>query len=139
MAAHILIVDDEENLAYFLQQNLIKSGFVAEKAHSLSQAREKIDNFFPDVLLLDMSLPDGNGIDFYKQLKQADITIPTIIITAHGTIQSAINAIKLGVDDYIVKPFDMKELLVNLDSLDQKYHLKNQLKYYRRKAKCVWP
>ena len=135
MDKHILIVDDEQNLTYFLKEGLKKEGYNVQVANSLAEGREKLSNFQPDLLLLDLNLPDGHGLDFYQELIAREEFIPTVVITAHSSIQSAIDAMKLGVDDYIAKPFDIKELSILIASMFERYQLKNQLNYYRRKLK----
>jgi len=134
MEKNILIIDDEQNLTFFLKEGLKKEGYTVHLADTLLKGREKIKTIFPDLLLLDLNLPDGNGLELYNQLKKDQEFIPTIVLTAHSSIQSAIDAMKLGVDDYITKPFDMKELTILIESLLNRYHIKNQLNYYRRKA-----
>ena len=135
MKNHLLIIDDEENLSFFLKQSLDKEGYTATIANTIAEADEIINRQFPDLLLLDLNLSDGNGLDLYRELRKKEITIPTIVITAHGSVQSAIDALKMGVDDYIAKPFDLNELLVIVENLLERFHLFNQLKYYRQKAK----
>jgi two-component system response regulator AtoC len=134
MEKNVLIIDDEQNLTFFLQEGLKKEGYQVHLANSLSQGRQMIKTVFPDLLLLDLNLPDGNGLELYQELKDNQEFIPTIVITAHSSIQSAIDAMKLGVDDYIAKPFDLKELIVLIQALFDRFHVKNQLNYYRRKA-----
>ncbi|MCK5033301.1 MAG: sigma-54-dependent Fis family transcriptional regulator, partial [Calditrichia bacterium] len=135
MKNHLLIIDDEENLSFFLKQSLDKEGYTATIANTIAEADEIINRQFPDLLLLDLNLSDGNGLDLYRELRKKEIIIPTIVITAHGSVQSAIDALKMGVDDYIAKPFDLNELLVIVENLLERFHLFNQLKYYRQKAK----
>ena len=136
MNNHILIIEDEKNLSFFIKTSLEKEGFTTSVAHNLASAREYIENHFPDLLLLDLNLPDGNGLDLYQEMKKNDQTIPCIVITAHGSIPSAIDAMKMGVDDYISKPFDLKEILIIIKKLLEKNHLRNQLNFYRRRSQC---
>lgn len=128
----ILIVDDEQNLTFFMKNYLQKNGFEAEIASQLKEAKQFLKKETPDVMLLDLQLPDGNGLEFYKELHHEGIHIPTIIITAHGSIHSAVEAMKHGVDDYIIKPFEMDELIFLLQKEIKKYQTYNQLRYYLR-------
>ena len=98
MKNHLLIIDDEENLSFFLKQSLDKEGYTATIANTIAEADEIINRQFPDLLLLDLNLSDGNGLDLYRELRKKEIIIPTIVITAHGSVQSAIDALKMGVD-----------------------------------------
>lgn len=136
MDNRILIIDDEDNLTFFVKQSLQKKGYEIEIAPNLAEGRKKIESYYPDLLLLDLNLPDGYGLDFYRETINKNIQVPTIVITAHSSIQSAIDALKMGVDDYIAKPFDLQELEILIESLFEKYNLRNQLNYYRRKAQC---
>jgi len=136
MDKNILIIDDEKNLTFFLKEGLKKDGYLVQIANNLAEGSKLIEAQLPDLLILDLNLPDGNGLEFYQELKKSHDFIPTVVITAHSSIQSAIDAMKIGVDDYIAKPFDIKELAVLIASLFKRYHLKNQLNYYRRKAQC---
>ena len=134
MERNILIIDDEENLTYFIKEGLQSGGYQVHIAKSISEGKKKLKNLFPDLLVLDLNLPDGYGLDLYRELKKNGENIPTIIITAHSSIQSVVDAMKLGADDYIAKPFDLQELKILIESLLDRYHLKNQLNYYRRKT-----
>ena len=136
MDRNILIIDDEQNLTYFMKEGLQQKGYGVQISHSISEGRESLKKFFPDLLILDLNLPDGHGLDLYSELKTKGENIPTIIITAHSSIQSVIDAMKLGADEYISKPFDLKELIILIESMFERYNLRNQLNYYRRKAQC---
>jgi len=132
MKSHILIVDDEEHLSYFLKSALETKSFTVETASSLHQAKELLESKFPDLLLLDLNLPDGNGLDLYRLVRENGMGIPTIVITAFGSVNSAIEALKLGVDDYIIKPFELDELIVNIEKQLERFKLNNQFNYYKR-------
>ncbi len=133
MNPYILIVDDEENLAFFLKSALESKNYFVETVHFLSDARKILQSKFPDLMLLDLNLPDGNGLDLYRFIKEKGLGIPTIVITAHGSIKSAIEALKLGVDDYVVKPFELDEIIVNVEKQLRRFQLNNQLNYYKQR------
>ncbi len=136
MNNHILLVEDEENLSYFIKRSLEHEGFSVSVAHSLREARNAAAGRFPDVLLLDLNLPDGNGLDLFCEFKDKGYDLPCVVITAHGSVPSAIEAMKKGVDDYIIKPFDINEITMLIGNLLQRFSLKIQLNYYRNKAQC---
>lgn len=133
MNPYILIVDDEENLAFFLKSALENKNYAVETVGLLADARKVLQSKFPDLMLLDLNLPDGNGLDLYRFIKEQGLGIPTIVITAHGSVKSAIEALKLGVDDYVVKPFELDEILVNVEKQLQRFQLNNQLNYYKQR------
>ena len=133
MKPYILIVEDEEHLSFFVKSALERKNFDVEATHTLEHAKQSLQSSFPDLLLLDLNLPDGNGMDLYRMVKENGMGIPTIIITAHGSINSAIEALKLGVDDYIIKPFELDELIVNIQMQLERFKLNNQFHYYKRK------
>ena len=133
MKPHILIVDDEENLAFFLKSALEKKNYSIDTANCFADAQKLLQTEHPDLLLLDLNLPDGNGLDLYRQIKENGAGLPTIVITAHGSVNSAIEAMRLGVDDYIVKPFELDEIIVNIEKQLERFKLNNQFNYYKRK------
>lgn len=133
MNPYILIVDDEENLAFFLKSALENKNYAVETVGLLADARKVLQSKFPDLMLLDLNLPDGNGLDLYRFIKEKGLGIPTIVITAHGSVKSAIEALKLGVDDYVIKPFELDEILVNVEKQLQRFQLNNQLNYYKQR------
>lgn len=134
MNNNILLVDDEETLAFFIQQYLHKKGYVVDVCSTITAAEKKIEADLPEILLLDLQLPDGSGLDFYLNLKKRGIIIPTVIITAHGSVHTAVEALKNGVDDYIIKPFQMEELEYVLQKETEKYKSLHQLRYYLKQA-----
>lgn len=136
MDNHILIIDDEKVLTVLLKRTLELEGFKVDISHNLKSAQKALDNLLPDLLILDLNLPDGNGLEFYRSLRKEDIHIPTLMITAFASIESAIQATREGVDDYIVKPFDPKQIIQLIQALMDRFKLHNQLNYYRNKISC---
>jgi two-component system response regulator PilR (NtrC family) len=110
-----LVVDDEPDICELLELTLRRMDINSQTAGDLAQAREllKIQPF--DLCLTDMHLPDGNGIDLVKHLQEQHPDIPTAVITAHGNMESAIQALKAGAFDFVSKPVDLRVLrnLVN--------------------------
>ncbi|NOY60244.1 MAG: sigma-54-dependent Fis family transcriptional regulator [Calditrichaeota bacterium] len=135
MSPYILIVDDEENLAFFLKSALEEKNYQVETVHLLADAKKSVLSKFPDLLLLDLNLPDGKGLELYRLIKEQGLGIPTIVITAHASVKSAVEALKLGVDDYIIKPFELDEITVIIEKQLQRFRLNNQLNYYKQQLK----
>ncbi len=110
MAGKILIVDDEPFNLDLLEQELTDLGYSTERAGDGAQALSKIDNANPDLVLLDYRMPDMNGIEVLQAVRRSHKELPVVIITAHGSIELAVEAVKAGADDFITKPFDPEHL-----------------------------
>ncbi len=106
----ILVVEDETLFARAVAKHLKKAEFECECAENLSDARALVKQFQPDLVLLDMRLPDGNGLDLIAELVYKHIKV--IVMTAYGEVTDAVQAIKLGADDYLKKTKDVNDLLV---------------------------
>ena len=114
----ILAADDDPTIVGMLEKFLKTEGYVFEPASSADDALDKVRKSQPDLLLLDVNMPPGaTGIEVIKKLKEEKLDVPTIVFTAAGTSQMAIEAIQLGAYDYIAKPFDLDELAVTIKNL----------------------
>ena len=113
----ILLIEDERELAHSIQAYLNDNEFVCEWADNYSAAIDKIIIFDYDCILLDLMLPDGNGFDILRELKRLDKKDGIIIISAKETLESRVDGLKLGADDYLTKPFHLSELLVRIQAL----------------------
>jgi DNA-binding NtrC family response regulator len=109
---NLLIVDDEASLRDFLSIVFEGDGWRVEAAPSLGEARAAIARAEPDVVLCDLMLPDGSGIDLIRDVKAQSPSIAFVMITAHTSTRSAVEALKAGAIDYIAKPFDIEELKI---------------------------
>jgi DNA-binding response OmpR family regulator len=113
----ILVAEDDRKLSLFLQRVLVEEGFAADGcatgADALSQARSGIY----DLLVLDWMLPDGNGIDVCRHLRQEGNGLPILMLTARGEVRERILGLESGADDYLVKPFEIDELVARLHAL----------------------
>jgi len=138
MNHYILIVDDEENLTFFLKSALEQKDYEVETVHLLEDAKKSVSSKYPDLILLDLNLPDGNGLDLYRLIKKQGLGIPTIVITAHASVNSAVEALKLGVDDYIIKPFELDELFINIEKQLRRFQLNNQFNYYKNQLQTSY-
>ncbi len=106
----ILIVDDEPEIRYLVREFLLAQGYETETAGDLKEAEEKIENFRPFLVLLDIRLPDGYGIDFLKKIKPKYPEIEIIMVTGLSDREIALEAIENGATDYITKPIDLNYL-----------------------------
>lgn len=130
-AIKLLIVEDEVLFARAVMKRLQKAGFECEHAETLQDGRAIAKQLLPDLVLLDMRLPDGNGMDLLPELVASGITV--IVMTAYGDISDAVNAIKLGADDYLKKPIDLEELLLIVQKNEKTAELKTSLDYSRQR------
>jgi two-component system response regulator PilR (NtrC family) len=105
-----LVIDDEPDIRELLEITLGRMGIETDSARDLQQASEMIANKAYDLCLTDMKLPDGNGIDFVKKLQREQPHIPIAVITAHGNMDTAIEAMKAGAFDFISKPVELEDL-----------------------------
>lgn len=108
----LLIVEDESLFARAVMRRLQKADYECEHVESLQDARAILKQFSPDIVLLDMRLPDGNGLDMLQELVARNAVV--IVMTAHGEINDAVAAMKQGAADYLKKPIDLEELLLSI-------------------------
>lgn len=106
----VLIVEDERELAQNMTAYLAGENYLCETASDFETARGKIESFEYDCILLDISLPDGNGLSLLEELKKDNKTDGVIIISAKNAIDDKIRGLNLGADDYLAKPFHLSEL-----------------------------
>ncbi|WP_412850880.1 response regulator transcription factor [Chryseobacterium sp. PMSZPI] len=106
----ILVIEDEAALSKSIITYLKQENYLCEVATNFNTAIEKVDSYDYDCILLDISLPDGNGLNILKTLKENDKTDGVIIISAKDSIDDKITGLQLGADDYIPKPFHLSEL-----------------------------
>ncbi|MGZ5433767.1 MAG: sigma-54-dependent transcriptional regulator [Thermoanaerobaculia bacterium] len=112
LPVNLLIVDDEASLRDFLSIVFEEEGWNVAAAGSLEEARTALPRHEPDVVLCDLMLPDGSGIDLVRDVKAQTPSIVFVMITAHTSTRSAVEALKAGAVDYIAKPFDIEELKI---------------------------
>jgi len=109
--AFILLVEDEELLRWTLEKRISKVGHTVHTAGTLAEASGHLEQHQPDLMLLDLALPDGHGLDFFEEHLDALESTVTIVMTAVGEVEDAVRAMKLGVFDFLSKPVDNAELL----------------------------
>jgi two-component system, NtrC family, response regulator AtoC len=134
MSGTVLIVDDERTLARAVRAFLIESGYDAEVAPDAEQALGMLETLRPDVVFSDMRLPGMNGVELLRRIREFDPSIAVVIMTAYGTIEGAVEAVKLGAFDYLKKPVDLEELKLLADRARQHSQLQLELSYHRRRA-----
>ena len=113
----ILIVEDEIELLDSMVSFLKNEDFICEKATTFFDAEDKLISFKYDVVVLDINLPDGSGIDLLKLIKDQDSSIGVLIVSARDSLDDKLEGLDLGADDYITKPFHLAELNSRINSL----------------------
>ncbi|HEX5271346.1 MAG TPA: sigma-54 dependent transcriptional regulator [Gemmataceae bacterium] len=111
----LLVIDDEPSIQYAFRRVFGDEGVTVLAAHTLAEGRARAAEDRPDVIVLDLQLPDGSGLDLFRELHGQDAKRPVIFITAHGTTETAIEAMKGGAYDYLVKPLDIERLAALLN------------------------
>lgn len=113
----ILIVEDDADLREITERSLLKERYVVETADSFRAARQKAFIYEYDCILLDIMLPDGNGLDLLRELKRAGRKVNVIILSAKDSIEDKVTGLDLGADDYLPKPFHLAELHARIKSV----------------------
>ena len=103
MKRSVLLVDDDRAFSSLAQAALAREGWTVRLARSLHEARGALDTDVADAVILDRRLPDGDGLDFLASLRSQVSDVPVLMVTAHGDIQSAVDAIRAGAADYVAK------------------------------------
>ncbi|MGL5084653.1 MAG: response regulator transcription factor [Clostridium sp.] len=118
----VLVVEDEFSINDILRFSLEEEGFEAFGAYNCKEARLAINEFKPDVVLLDVMLPDGNGFELCEEFTDKAFVI---MVTARGESIDRIRGIEIGADDYISKPFEIKEIIARINALFRRAGIKN--------------
>jgi len=132
MQARILIVDDEENMRNTLAAVLKRQGYATETAASGEEAVSLAERAAFDLIITDLKMPDMDGIEVFRRVKVIQPDIAAIIITGYASLDSAIEAIRLGAYDYIVKPFKMEQLLLSIERTIEHLRLVRENRQMRR-------
>ncbi len=130
MANRILIVDDEPLNLDLLAQELGELGYITENARDGREALAKLEDIGPDMILLDYQMPGMNGIEVLREIRKQDKTLPVVMITAYGTIERAVEAVKAGADDFITKPFDPEYLALVVKKALQRAKLQSEVEFF---------
>ena len=124
MSNKILIVDDEPFNLDLLEQELTDLGYTIERANNGSEALKKAESFRPELILLDYMMPDMNGLEVLKELRRRENHVPVVIVTAHGTIERAVQAMKEGAYDFVPKPFEPDHMALTVQKVLERERLK---------------
>jgi two-component system response regulator AtoC len=132
MTATILIVDDEETARSFVAEALMDAGYQTLQAGSLKEASAVLDKGEADAVLLDLMLPDGSGLTLLDRIGLENPSPPVILLTAYGEVETAVEAMKKGAQDFLQKPVDLVRLLQAVDRAKEVVALRRELALLRR-------
>ena len=113
----VLIVEDQQRLGQFLEQGLKECAYTATWVNTCKAAKDALAETAYDVILLDLGLPDGDGIDLLRQWRASGFNEPVLILSARDSVEDRIKGLDVGADDYMPKPFSLEELLARMRSL----------------------
>lgn len=114
MPQKILLIEDEEKIARFTELELVHEGYEVVKAINGREGLEKAESFQFDLILLDVMLPEINGLEVLRRLRRTSIDVPIILLTARDAVMDKVSGLDAGADDYITKPFAIEELLARI-------------------------
>ena len=114
---NILLVEDNDAVALGLIYGLEQQGFLMARADTVAAARELTHNSLFDLIILDIRLPDGNGFDLCRELRQSGQSVPIIMLTARDELSDKVIGLEMGADDYVTKPFELQELIARIRAL----------------------
>jgi DNA-binding response OmpR family regulator len=112
----LLIVEDNEELAELLAKGLRTAGYEADILSSIEEARSVLETTFYAALILDLGLPDGDGLEVLREVRRRNNPIPVLVLTARGGLHDRVQGLRSGADDYLVKPFALEELIARLEA-----------------------
>ena len=134
MKISVLVVDDEVLIRKSLAKVLKARGYAVELASTGAEGLEKTSQVRPQVMILDMRLPDTDGLSVLRRVRQLDPLIQAIVITAFGDVQSAVEAMKLGACDFLRKPYEMEDIVLAVESAGKGFRQATELDLCRRNA-----
>ena len=122
-AERILIVDDEDGMRRLLGRVLTREGYDVTTVGSGADALRQVSRERFDLVVTDIKMPEMDGLELLKELKDYEPSLPIIVMTAYGTVENAVQALRLGAYDYIAKPFETAELQFRLQRIIERRHL----------------
>ncbi|MCL5960992.1 MAG: sigma-54 dependent transcriptional regulator [Chloroflexi bacterium] len=130
---HILIADDDPSIRSLLKAFLENEGFSVSEAKNGAEVMGHLGNGKPDLLMMDVRMPEMSGIDVLQKMNEQHVEVPVLLMTAYGTSSMAIKAIQLGAHDYITKPFALDDVLLTINRFFEYQSLTNEVKTLRTK------
>lgn len=134
---HILVVDDDNRLRRLLKKYLSENNFSVSQASNAQEAKNLLNLFSFSLLVMDVMMPGQNGQELTKELRENNIDIPILMLTAMGDIDNRISGLEAGADDYLAKPFEPKELLLRINNI-LKRQIQKEIKTKILFGDCVY-
>jgi len=131
----VLVIDDEVDIREGLELLLTTEGYTAEVAHNGTEGIHKLETNTYDMVLLDLMMPDMSGMEVLQQVRQRDRETPIFMITAYGSVEAAVDALKLGANDYFSKPWDNEKLIIEIDRMIARRRLEYENTHLKRALK----
>ncbi len=135
VSERVLVVEDDAAARIGLEQLLKSWGFIADSAADAEQALEKVTTFRPAIVISDLVMPGMDGLDLLRALNQQGADVTTLLLTAQGTVETAVEAMKEGAYDYLTKPIDLARLKVLLDKIVERLETLREVKVLRRQLR----
>ncbi|MCZ6574816.1 MAG: sigma-54 dependent transcriptional regulator [Planctomycetota bacterium] len=132
----VLVVDDERLIRYSLRESLAEEGYVVHEAGDIAEALRVCDRHSVDCAVLDQRLPDGQGTELMKQIKELDPDVPVIMMTAYSSVANAVEAMRAGAFTYVNKPFDNDEMILNVRRALETTRLRREVRSLRRQQEA---
>src|SRR4051812_5221599 len=129
--ATLLVVEDEEVLARNLAKAFGRAGFTVHHAPTLAAARQLVETVHPDVVLMDLRLPDGSGMETLPAVLAAEPDLAVIMMTAYGSVADAVRAMQQGARDFVLKPFTLDEIQLRVERALGTSRARREIAYYR--------
>ena len=138
MAKRVLIADDEKNMRWVLSEALAAEGYEVFQASDGKEALTAVDEQHPDLMVLDHKMPSPDGMEVLRKIRAKGETFPIIMLTAHGNVATAVEAMKAGATEYLTKPFDLGELKLSIDKAIRISELSAEVERLREELERDW-
>jgi two-component system response regulator AtoC len=138
MAKRVLIADDEKNLRWVLAESLTAAGYEVVEASDGKSALAAVDEQAPDVMVLDHKMPSPDGMEVLRRIRAKGAEFPIIMLTAHGNVGTAVEAMKAGATEYLTKPFDLEELKLSIAKAIRISELSSEVERLREELESDW-
>src|SRR3982074_1085372 len=132
---HVLVIDDEADIRESLDTLLTLEGYSVDLAQNAAEGLRALDSRGYDLVLLDLMMPDRSGMEVLREVRERDTETPIFLITAYGSVEAAVDALKSGANDYFSKPWDNEKLLIEIDRMIAGHRLERENRQLKRALK----